>query len=234
MRGNEEREVLASSVEIGQEGESVLGTLDRIRNDAGLAESRADRDITATRALIESIEPATEEQSARLAFLKEQIDGLGERLGEIIKLAQVASLAVTLNGTLPGEHTTPMLGAAPITAEMLSTDPTLSQMLSGGIEETAQRYQPVGANPELKSLVVTQLGKEAGQASREIKKHKAIGQTLAIGVAEGVLRRVLDASFFGFGGLAYDVVKGVAVSVHALNQEKKSRPSYTPIVLEGS
>ncbi|MBP7741541.1 MAG: hypothetical protein KA104_02530 [Candidatus Pacebacteria bacterium] len=133
---------------------------------------------------------------------------LMNRLQEVIKEAQetlkklagTTALSSTLSELVPNERPGTEESSS-ITADTLVENPALAEQLLEGIVA-------VGETSKKEDLLNHSLANEASELLKETKKEKKKGNhKLALSVAEKVLKVVLDANTFGFGGAAYEAIK---------------------------
>ena len=156
-----------------------------------------------TQEAIRAAANASPEREAETAELMNRLQSVIQEAQETLKkLAGTTALSTTLSGLASPERAgTEEAPGSTITADMLANNPQLTEDLLEGVIT-------VGENSNKEDLLHHSLANEAKELLQETKKEKKQGKhKLALSVAEKVLKVVLDANTFGFGGAAYEAIK---------------------------
>lgn len=156
-----------------------------------------------TQEAIRAAVSASPEREAETAELTNRLQSVIQEAQETLKkLAGTTALSTTLSGlTARKRESAEEESDSTITAVALADNPQLTEDLLEGVIT-------VGENSDKEDLLHQSLANEARELLQETKKEKKQGKhKLALSVAEKVLKVVLDANTFGFGGAAYEAIK---------------------------
>lgn len=147
-----------------------------------------------TQEAIRAAANASPEREAETAELMNRLQTVIQEAQETLKkLAGTTALSTTLTRLVPQEG---IQQDSSLTKEKLIEDPALAESLLEGVVTISE-------HSDNQSLAT-----EARELLQETKKEKKQGKhKLALSVAEKVLKVVLDANTFGFGGAAYETIK---------------------------
>lgn len=188
------------------EGASPIESLDPITPES-FAQRQETADVTLVLGALKTQEAirlaaiSSPELEAETTELMNRLQSVIKEAQETLKkLAGTTALATTLSELVP-KQTVESAEAPNITAETLIENPALAEQLLEGVVA-------VGETSKKDDLLHISLANEATVLLKETKNEKKKGNhKLALSVAEKVLKVVLDANTFGFGGAAYETIK---------------------------